>query len=160
MKTRILTVMMLMMSVWVLGTPVPSGAEVCPVTSPNGITPSGERPNPNWYYQNGIYVSMDGEGFIHAKTEDGGETGWIKAIVYHVVDSETFEVESRYLGGKDLHVDARIDPAFGRETPIHVGSITFPSDGCWELTYSTNTATMTFVVDVRFVEEWSATPRP
>ena len=55
-------------------------------------------------------------------------------------------------------VDARIDPAFGRETPIHVGSITFPADGCGELTYSTNTATMTFVVDVRFVGEWSATP--
>lgn len=144
-----------------VGTPVSSdiGAD-CPTTSPNGIGPSGERSSATWYYQNGMYVGMDGDGVIHAKTEDGGKTGWIKAIVYHDVDSSTFDVQSRFLGSESsgMEVDADINPAFGRETPIHVGGITFPSDGCWKLTYSTENASMTFVVVIRFVEEWSATP--
>lgn len=161
MYTRAFFVIAMLTAIYAMDTPIASvGGEDCPVTSPNGIAPRGELAGPNWYYQNGIYIGMDGDGFIHAKTEDGGKTGWIKAIVYHDVGSDTFEVGSKYPGSEsgDMEVVADIKPAFGRQTPIHVGGVTFPADGCWELTYSTGTASMTFVVDVRFVDSWSATP--
>ncbi len=135
-------------------------ARDCPTTTPNGIPPRGEVASPYWHYENGIYIHMDGDGFIYAKTNDRGSSGWIKAIVYHSVASEGFSISSRYLEDESsrLTVDATIGPAYGRQTPLHVGSITFPAAECWEVTYTTGNASITFVVDVRLVEEWGATP--
>jgi hypothetical protein len=161
MMTRITFAVALMFATMLIATPVATpDTQDCPATSPNGIPPRGEAASPYWHYENGIYIHMDGDGFIYAKTNGSGSSGWIKAIVYHSVASEGFTVGSRYLGdaSSDLTVESTINPAFGRHTPLHVGAITFPVEGCWELTYTTGYASMTFVVDVRFVEEWGATP--
>ena len=161
MMTRIALAVALTFAAILTATPVATpGSQDCPTTSPNGVYPRGEAPDPNWYYENGIYIHMDGDGVIYAKSNDGATSGWIKAVVYHSVASEGFRVESRYLGDESSHlaVESTIAPAYGRQTPLHVGAITFPADGCWELTYTTGYASMTFVVDVHFVEEWGATP--
>lgn len=161
MMTRISLAFALVFAAVLSNTPVatPDSTD-CPATSPNGIPPRGEASDPNWHYENGIYIHLDEDGVIYAKSNDGGTSGWMKAIIYHSVASEGFSVQSRYLddASSDLRVDAIISPASGRQTPLHVGAITFPAEGCWELTYTTGYASLTFVVDVRFVEEWGATP--
>lgn len=161
MMTRISIVFALVFAALLSATPVATpDTQPCPTTSPNGINPRGESPDSNWYYNSGIYIHMDGDGVIYAKSNDGGKSGWIKAIVYHSVASEGFEVQSTYLdgGSSDLAVNATFSPAYGRQTPLHVGAVTFPAEGCWQLTYTTGYASMTFVVDIRFVDEWGATP--
>ena len=161
MMTKMMFAAVLMFATMLGATPVATpDTRDCPATSPNGIPPRGEMESPYWHYENGIYIHTDGDGFIYAKTNEGTGSGWIKAVVYHSVASEGFSVDSRYLGDESstLKVEATINPAFGRQTPLHVGAITFPVEGCWELTYTTGYASITFVVDVRFIEEWGATP--
>lgn len=135
------------------GGPAPTTTQVaaCEPTQPNGDTPPGEDPGPGWYGNGRLYTSaLQDNGEIVADLtviEADGSIGWKFAwwrapgvgaagdlrITGHEINSRTTVV-------------ATIPDGYGQR--FQASGISFPAEGCYEITARSGDAQLTFVVKV------------
>ena len=121
----------------------------CPVTSPNAEV---VRHGSHFNYGNGdLWTSVwpDGEvvfrrggpGFIHANGSMSMKWPWYRE---HGIQGE-LEIEGRRLDApSERSLSANHLPVLG-DPGFHAGAISFPSEGCWEVTGRAGDAGLTFV---------------
>lgn len=145
----------------------------CPVTSPeNSRPPQSIDPfdkDASLHHQNGLWVTIPGDGIIELAPEDAITFG---PLLDWRSDTVTWLREGGVEGfvdvtGKRLDKESDLTP----QTPlspqrqyVRIGPVTtglaFPSEGCWEVTGSVGEHEISWVVDVRFVEESEPAPEP
>ena len=121
----------------------------CPVTSPNAEVVrhgahfnygNGELWTSVWREGNVVFRS-GGPGFIHANGSMSMKWPWYRE---HSIEGE-LEIQGRRLDApSERSVSANHSPVLG-DPGFHAGAITFPSEGCWEVTGRAGDASLTFV---------------
>lgn len=156
------------------GTPTPDrgtpAAFSCPVTEPTSERPDVDpfQPDASLHHENGLWVTIPEDGIITLTPEDviqiGPATGWRSIEVMWLRDEgvEGFvEVTGTRLD-KEFDESPRT-PLSPQRQYVRVGTvltgIAFPDKGCWEVTGTVDDRSITWVVDVRFVET-IASPTP
>ncbi len=124
----------------------------CPVTSPNADV---VRHGAHFNYGNGdlwtsvwpdgnVVFRSGGPGFIHANGSMSMKWPWYQE---HGVEGE-LEIQGRRLDAPwERSVSADHSPVLG-DPGFHAGAISFPSEGCWEVTGRAGDASLTFVTRV------------
>ena len=127
-----------------------SAATVCETTHPNGATPPGEQPSPN-DYGNGLlytilwpngeiladpsYIQPDGSigmKFAWWRAPDVGAAGDLKIVGHEITTGAAVRVE--------------IPAGYGQR--VQPTGLSFPSEGCFEVTGRSRDASLTFVTKV------------
>ncbi len=136
----------------------------CPVTEPNEpLPPRGENLGVDGWFGNralSTNVWMWGEDGVRLPETDehvraDGAIAELKWAWYRYV-SGSLGIEGRRLDGPAAPLVAEIPDGYGA-SGFQVSGLTFPSEGCWEVTGSVGTERLTFVVLVEVVEV-GATP--
>jgi hypothetical protein len=141
------------------GGPAPSTTPVavCEPTQPNGDTPPGEDPSPSFYGNGRLYTTgLGARGefanprFVAADGSIGMKFAWWRApgvgaagdlkIIGHEINS-------------GASITASIPDGYGQR--FQASGITFPTEGCYEITGKSGDASLTFVTKVTKV---AATP--
>lgn len=147
-------------------------AFVCETTEPVADRPAADvdpfGKDTSVYYEDGIWVSIPGDGVLELALDReigfGMYQGWRTETFtwlrdegvegFIVVSGERLDEES------DLQPHTPLSP---QRQYVQVGwvetGIAFPTAGCWELTGTVEDHSITWVMDVRFVDE-VATPVP
>ena len=123
-------------------------AVACPVTTPNGSTPPGEQPSPN-YHSNGqlwtvlwpdgqVIFEPSGPGSIEEDGSLGMKWAWWRSVAGQLT------IEGRRLDAPAPPLRADIPKGYG-ESGFQATDLIFPSDGCWEVTGKVGQAELTFV---------------
>ena len=151
----------------------PVWMEECPVTSPTALRPDkGSDPFPadaSLHYEDGLWVTIPGNGVTELAPSEtiafGALAGWRSDTVTWLRDEgvEGFILVS----GKQLDAESELAPQtplspqrqYAREGFTQTG-LAFPHPGCWEVTGSVGERSITWVVEVRFIDETPATPLP
>lgn len=138
----------------------------CPVSSPvdsrpvRAINPFDD--NASLYYEDGLWVEIPEDGVIALSPDDeitfGPLEGW-RSLTVTWLREEGVEgfVE---VTGERLDAESELTPQtplspqrqYVRIGPVRTG-LAFPSTGCWEVVGSAGKNEITFVVEVRFVEQ-------
>lgn len=128
----------------------------CPVTQPNGNQPPAEanvfgRGNGD-YGNDALWTSLWvwGQGFVFAPDDahlrPDGRVVEMKWPWYRYV-AGTLTIEGRPLDAPAPPLEAWIPDGYG-DAGFQVSGITFPTDGCWEITGHLGEGSLTFVVQV------------
>ena len=128
------------------------GAEPCPITSPNvNVVRHGWQ----FDYGNGelwtnvwpegtVVFSARGSGRVYSDGSMSMKWPW---YLEHGIDGE-LEIEGRRLDTpSERSLSANHAPVLG-DPGFHAGAITFPSEGCWEVTGRAGDVSLTFVTRV------------
>jgi hypothetical protein len=117
----------------------------CPVTLPNGSTPPGETPNPDYHGNGSLWTSLWPEGRIVTTKEDVRRNGSIamKFPWWRGVEGE-LTITGRNLDGPAPPVRAEIPRGYG-DTGFQASGVLFPTAGCWRVTGKVGEARLTFV---------------
>jgi hypothetical protein len=135
-------------------------AAACGATLPNGDTPPGENPGPTWYGNGRLYTALWPNGEIRADpsfVEADGSIGmkfpwWRAAGVGAAGDLEITGREIR----NGASITAHIPDGYGQG--FQASGITFPTEGCYEITGQSGEARLTFVTKVTKVAAAAASP--
>lgn len=146
-------------------------AFTCPITASTESHPE-KSTNPfdedvALHHEDGLWVTIPENGIIELTPEHqitfGSLATWrSETITWLREDGVEGFVE---VTGQRLDVESNLSP----QTPlspqrqyVRIGPVTtglaFPSEGCWEVTGSAGNNAITFVVNVRFVDQLEATP--
>ncbi len=120
----------------------------CPVTVPNGSTPPGEQPSPD-YYGNGqlwtvlwpagkVIFEPGGPGTINADGSLGMKWGWWRGV------EGPLTIEGRRLDAPAPPLGHTIPNGYGA-SGFQAAGLIFPTEGCWEVTGKVGAAELTFV---------------
>lgn len=143
----------------------------CPVTIPTTDRP-GENSTPfdsqdALHHENGIWVTIPEDGVIELGLEDaltfGPLEGWRSQTVTWLRDEGVEGFIEVF--GQRLDAESEFSP----QTPlspqrqyVRIGfvqtGLAFPSEGCWQVTGTVGDASISWVVEVRFLAEIVATP--
>lgn len=115
----------------------------CAVTRPNGSQPPGGNIGGELVHGNGLlWVSMSPANVV---VDDPGPDGavttkfpWWRGV------TGTLGIEGRRLDGSAPPLSASIPDGYG-SAGFQASSVTFPTEGCWEVTGRVGDATLTFV---------------
>jgi hypothetical protein len=141
--------------------PVPTTTPpaVCQPTQPNGDTPPGKDPSPSFFGNGRLYTTgLWDEGeiradprFIEADGSIGMKFGWWRAPGVGAAGDLK-------ITGHELRTGAAIVASIpdGYGPGFQASGITFPTEGCFEITARSGDAQLTFVVKVTKV----AAPAP
>ena len=135
----------------------------CPVTLANGSTPPLESPQPGHHGNGELWTRLWDEGTVRFVPDGPGQILDEGRLVmgfewWRGVPGE-LEIDSRPLDPGTPRVRARISGNYGGSGFQPVG-ISFPAEGCWEITGSVGDASLTFVTLVERVDEGVATTQP
>ena len=154
---EILVVLIAVACAWPAPTETPMTA--CQPTQPNGDTPPGKDPNPSSYgngrlYTTGLWDSgkiRADPRLVEADGSIGVKFGWWRAPGVGAAGD-------LQITGHELHTGASIVPSIpdGYGQDFQATGITFPTEGCFEITARSGDAQLTFVVKVTKV----AAPAP
>jgi hypothetical protein len=122
----------------------PPAQAPCPVTVPNRSTPPSEQPSPNHHGNGKLWTGIPTGGKVYVGTETHVGTEkfpWWRGpgVAGKLV------ITGRRLDGPAPPLEADIPDGYG-ETRFQATRLTFPSEGCWEVTGRVGDATLTFVV--------------
>ncbi|MDA2912913.1 hypothetical protein MYX77_02945 [Acidobacteriia bacterium AH_259_A11_L15] len=135
----------------------------CPVTIPNETEPpvkyyggmrtySPEYQGPRSDRMEGshgngrLWVILPPDGKLRLERTAGG-LAWVKVLWWRAVRG-VLSVEGRRLDACAGPLRFTVPAVYG-QTGLQVGSIEFPTEGCWEVTGRAGEAELTFVVDVQ-----------
>lgn len=117
----------------------------CQVTTPNGNTPPGEKPSKTWHGNGALWISL-WASVIAPRPElirsDGSvelKFGWWRGI------PGTLTIEGRRLDGPGPPLGASVPTGY-EPTGFQPSGITFPSEGCWEITGRVGDSALSVVV--------------
>ena len=124
-------------------------ASRCPVTAPNGDIPPGQSQNPGAdeapYLGNGkLWTVLYPEGVTGSRRTDGSveeKFPWWRGV------RGALTISGVRLDAPGAPVRARIPRGYG-VSGFQSTAIVFPTDGCWRITGSAGSATLTFVTSV------------
>jgi hypothetical protein len=130
-------------------------AKACPVTSPNGSTPPGEKPA--GHHGNGALwtvLSTDGKVIIRPGVSgsiqpDGSlamKFPWWRGVRGRLA------IQGRRLDAKAPPLRASIPEGYG-DTGFQAPGLIVPAENCWEVTGKAGEASLTFVTEVIRAEE-------
>jgi hypothetical protein len=159
MRTCVLILVVLIAIACAGPVPTASPAAECQPTQPNGDIPPGKDPNPSFYgngrlYTTGLWDSGEIRAdprFVEADGSIGMKFGWWRAPGVGAAGD-------LQITGHELHTGASIVPSIpdGYGQDFQATGITFPTEGCFEITARSDDAQLTFVVKVTKV----AAPAP
>jgi len=125
----------------------------CPVTPPNGSTPPGEQPSALNHGNGVIWTEIwpegtvvfepGGPGHIYADGSLEMKFPWWRGEGVR----DPLSIEGHRLDAPSPPLRADIPEGYG-DTGFQASSITFPSEGCWQVTGSAGSASLTFVTRV------------
>jgi hypothetical protein len=123
----------------------------CQVTTPNGSTPSGERPSPRHHGDDNLWTQLWPEGTVVFRPGGPGfvlpdgslqmKFPWWRGVQGRLI------IEGRRLDADAPALRAHIPNGYGASGFQATGLI-FPTPGCWEVTGHAGEATLSFVVSV------------
>jgi hypothetical protein len=128
--------------------PVAVSPQPCPVTVPTGSTPPGVQGSGVNYGNGRLWVALWPNGRITA-TKDyvlpdgsiGEKFGWWRGVRGRLT------ITGRRLDAQAPAVRSDIPSGYGDEF-FQASGITFPTEGCWEITGGVGGAGLTFVTEV------------
>ena len=134
------------------GVPAPTTKSVtaCNPTQPNGDTPSGEEAAPGFYGNGRLYTSglshngiRADPGSVAADGSIGLKFAWWRALGVGAAGD-------LQIVGHELNTNATIVATIpdGYDQYFQATGITFPTEGCYEITARSGDAALTFVVKV------------
>ncbi|HYP60596.1 MAG TPA: hypothetical protein VEQ36_09240 [Thermomicrobiales bacterium] len=142
----------------------------CPVTQPNGNDPPPDYIGGTGGYGNdALWSSLtmwsERPGIVEVPndahlTPDGRVVG-MKWMWYRYLRG-TLTIDGRRLDAPALPLEARIPDGYG-DIGLQVSGITFPTDGCWEITGTVgNKGSLSFIVQVIYPNDFTpiGTPEP
>jgi hypothetical protein len=144
--------------------PLPTSAEPgCPVTIPNGnVPPYNPFPNASLHHGNGaLWTVLTPDGVLRADSHITQPDGSIRMKFMWWRAGEG----AGPLSIEGHRLDASAPPAIASilsgyyDNGFQASSITFPTEGCWEITGKAGTSSLTFVLFVVKVPD-RATPEP
>lgn len=119
----------------------------CPVTPPNGETPPGGQPGPEFHGNGDLWTALPSG----AKPDDVRENGssatkfpWWRGPGA----KGQLRITGQRLQGRGPPIRPRIPAGYGR-TGFQASAVIFPRDGCWEITGKAGDAALTAVIRVR-----------
>lgn len=121
----------------------------CAVTLPNGSTPPGEQPSPDYYGNGQLWTGLwpkgmvifepDGPGTIAADGSLGMKWWWWRGVEGQLT------IEGRRLDAPAPPLQADIPEGYGN-IGFQAAGLIFPTEGCWEVTGKVGAAELTFVM--------------
>jgi hypothetical protein len=116
----------------------------CDVTQPNGSQPpDGSIGGPNVHGNGSLWVAMPPSGVLVTEPGAGGSLQtkypWWRAV------SGTLRLEGHRLDGPALPLTATDVPDGYGAIGFQASAVTFPAEGCWEVTGRVGDASLTFV---------------
>jgi hypothetical protein len=132
------------------GGPAPTPVAACNPTQPNGDTPPGEAASPGFYGNGRLYtsgLSANGvradPGSVAADGSIGLKFAWWRARGVGAAGD-------LQIVGHELNTNATIVATIpdGYDQYFQATGITFPTEGCYEITARSGDAALTFVVKV------------
>ena len=130
--------------------PTKTPAASCAPTQPNGDTPPGEGPGPGWYGNGRLYTGLWPDGviladprFVAANGSVGMKFGWWRAP--GIGAAGDLRITGRELS-TGSPITASIPAGYGQR--FQSTGITFPTEGCYEITAQSGDAHLTFVAKV------------
>jgi hypothetical protein len=141
----------------------PAAGEPCPVTEPNGNTPPYRKvPVPGSYGNDALWTNVwmwGEEGVVlpayDDHVQDDGSIVGLKWAWWRYVPGE-LTIEGHRLDGDAKPLIGEVPDGYGG-TGFQVSGITFPTQGCWEVTGRVGSESLTFVVWVEVFDPF-ATP--
>ena len=127
-----------------------ASAATCPVTLPNGSTPPGQEPAVGHHGNGALWTVLEPDGIIRAQPEDVGYHGSVDVKFWWWRGPGVrgaLAITGRRLDAPAPPLQARIPEGYG-DTGFQSTAITFPTEGCWEVTGRAGNATLTFVTYV------------
>lgn len=129
----------------------------CPVTTPNGKTPPGEHPDPNYHGNGALWTVLSwpegkivfrpgGPGFVLPDGSLSIKWGWWRGVRGNLT------IDGGRLDAHAPPLRARIPAGYG-DMGFQATALIFPTEGCWEVTGKVGKASLTFVTLVVKVEE-------
>ncbi len=135
-------------------------AAACETTRPNGDTPPGEEPGPRWYGNGRLYTGLSETGETLADSRSvaadgsiGTKFGWWRAP--GVGAAGDLRITGHEIGTGAI-ITASIPDGYGQR--FQASGITFPAEGCYEITAQSGDAQLTFVTKVTLVAGSAASP--
>ena len=134
--------------------PTPSAA-ACSPTQPNGDSPPGEDPSPGFFGDGRLYTSALSTGgeilaqsaFVGVDGSIGWKFPWWRAPGVGAAGDLRITGHETHTGAA---IVASIPDGYGQR--FQASGITFPSEGCYEITAQSGVARLTFVVRVLKVD--------
>lgn len=130
----------------------------CRPTLPNGDTPPGEDAGPRWYGNGRLYTGLSESGETTAGSRsvaaDGSisaKFGWWRAPNVGVAGD--LEITGHEIG-TGATITASIPEGYGQR--FQASGITFPAEGCYEITARSGDAELSFVTKVTVVRSPAA----
>jgi len=119
-----------------------SAATVCETTRPNGATPPGEQPSPDYYGNGRLFTTLSPNGEIRADPS-GVKVPWWRALGVGVAGDLKIE-------GHEVTTGAAVRAVIpeGYDQRFQATGLYFPSEGCFEITGRSGDASLTFVTKV------------
>ena len=153
-RMRFLLVTMVLLVGCARPAPSDSLAEACKTTLPTGGTPPGEDPSPNVYTNGRLYTGLPINGEILADDSfiepDGSiswKFGWWRAPGVGAAGDLRITGHEITTG---VAITASIPDGYGQR--FQASGITFPTEGCYEITATTGDTHLTFVTKVTKVK--------
>jgi hypothetical protein len=133
--------------------PQPIDLPACPVTAPNGNTPPGETPAPEYHGNGALFTVLWPEGNIVMGPQNVEPDGSLsmKFVWWRGVKG-LLTIEGRRLDAEAPPLRADIPDGYG-DSGIQSSALIFPTEGCWEVTGRVGDATLTFVTRVTKVDK-------
>jgi hypothetical protein len=119
-----------------------AAVDACPITRPNGSAPPGPMFGAEAHGNGALWVGLwESNAVVWQSEADGSidaKFGWWRGVLGGL------RIEGRRLDAPAPPVRAHVPDGYG-ESGFQPARITFPTSGCWEVTGSVGTATLTFV---------------
>jgi len=123
----------------------------CPVTEPVWVKPPDDSavqnpPSYGYYFLNedrSIWASAwwtESDEYSLRAGEDGNKVGWFRPA------GAELKITGRRLDAQALNLEAHVPCCY--PTRFQATGLSFPTEGCWEVTAKTEDSTLTFVVQV------------
>jgi len=133
----------------------------CDATLPNGDAPPGEEPGPMWYGNGLLYTVLKANGeiladprFVAADGSIGMKFPWWRAPGIGAAGDLQITGQEVSTGAS---ITASIPDGYGQR--FQATGITFPTEGCFEITAQSGDAELTFVTKVTKVDAPAALSR-
>lgn len=114
----------------------------CPVTRPNGSRPPGSTFGGEFHGNGALWVGVPPSNVVVLEPDTGGalstKFGWWRAV------TGTLTITGRRLDGTAPPLSASVPDGYG-DTGFQSSGISFPAEGCWEVTGRAGGASLTFV---------------
>jgi hypothetical protein len=128
-----------------------AGVPGCAVTIPNGDTPPGERPSPEYHGNGALWTALPPNGKIEATPPFVRPDGSIR-IKFPWWGSRKvsahLKITGSSLGGQDQALRVSVVPGQTGAPHFWASGVIFPAEGCWRVTGFAGHANLTFVVSV------------